>query len=93
MFEVRKPEEDSGLQTAIDTVYSEMAGVSCDSDEYCKMVDQQVKLYSLKETPKRVSPDTLAIVIGNVIGILAIIGYERAHIATSKALQFVLKSR
>lgn len=94
MFQ-KEPDEESGLKKAIDTVFSEMASVSCDSDDYAKMVKQLSKLYSLKEIdkPARVSPDTIALVIGNIIGILLIVGHERTHVVTSKAMQFVLKLR
>jgi hypothetical protein len=95
MFTSKDPDEKSGLEEAIDTVLSEMAGVTTDSDEYAKMVDQLVKLYSLKDTDakKRVSPDTLAMITGNLLGILVIVGHERAHVVTSKALSFVTKLR
>jgi hypothetical protein len=82
----------SGLDNAIDKVFTEMSGESSDSEEYSKMVEQLVRLYSLKPKSKRVSPDTLAIVLGNLLGVLIIVGYERAHIMTSKATNFVLKS-
>lgn len=93
MFDAKKSAEDSKLENAVDNVYSEMAGLSSDSEEYAKMTDQLVKLYSLKENPKRVSPDTLAVVIGNILGIILIVGHERAHIVTSKALNLILKTR
>lgn len=95
MFTPKDPDEKSGLEKAIDTVLSEMATLSSDSEDYAKMVDQLTKLYSLKEIdqPKRISPDTLAIVLGHVVGILMIVGHERTHVVTSKAMQFVLKLR
>lgn len=89
MFEVRKPAEDAGLKIAIDNVYSEMAGSDSHTTEYAKSVDQLVKLYALKEPPRRISPDTLAIVLGNILGIILIVGHERTHIVTSKALQLL----
>lgn len=89
MFEVKKPVEDTGLKTAIDNVYSEMAGSESHDEEYSKSVNQLIKLYSLKEAPRRISPDTLAIVLGNLLGILMIVGHERTHIVTSKALQLL----
>lgn len=92
MFDA-KPNEDDKLQDAIDEVYSEMAGSQSDSDEYAKMVDQLSKLYKLRRNPDRVSLDTLAIVLGNLLGIILIVGHERAHIVTSKAIGFVLKTR
>jgi hypothetical protein len=95
MFIPKPSDEKSGLDHAIDEVLSEMAGVSSDSDEYAQMVDQLSKLYSMKEssTPPRISPDTLAIVAGNLLGIVLIVGYERANVVTSKALSLILKLR
>jgi len=95
MFTAKPRDEESGLKKAIDEVIREMARRSSDSDEYAKMVDQLSKLYSLKEidSPGRVSPDTLAIVIGNLIGIILIVGHERTNVVTSKALSFVMKLR
>lgn len=43
--------------------------------------------------PDRLSKDTLAIVAGNIAGIMLIIGYERVNVIASKALAFVMKSR
>jgi hypothetical protein len=41
----------------------------------------------------RVSPDTVAIVGANLLGILIIVGYEHAHVATSRALGFLLRTK
>lgn len=94
MFFAKKT-EDLGLQDAIDNVYNSMKLVRSSSDEYMVMLDQLTKLYAIKEhsTPKRVSSDTLAVVAGNLAGILLIVGHEKAHVVTSKALSFVLKAR
>lgn len=40
---------------------------------------------------RRVSPDTLALVGANIIGIVMIIGHERANVIASKALGFISK--
>lgn len=95
MFTIKTQTEESGLEKAIAEVLREMSQHSSDSQEYAKMADQLTKLYSLKEidTPKRVTPDTLALVIGNLAGIILIVGHERAHVVTSKALNFVMKLR
>jgi hypothetical protein len=87
--------EGSALDEAINELFLEMAALSGDSEEYAKMADQLSKLYSLKEmdSKKRVSPDTLAIVIGNLLGIVMIVGHERMNVVTSKALNFILKLR
>ena len=48
-----------------------MEDVSAETPEYAKMADQLVKLYKLKEvdSKRKISPDTLATVLGNLIGI------------------------
>lgn len=91
MFKLKPPGEKSKLDEAIDNLFSDMAGLSSDSEDYAKMVQQLSVLYSLKEEPKRVSPDTLCVVAGNLLGVILIVGHERAHVITSKALLFVQK--
>jgi hypothetical protein len=85
-----KPEK-TGLEKVIDDVLNEMDGVNADSDEFAKMNDQLVKLHAMKTTESRprISPDTLASIVANLSGILIIVGHERAHIVTSKALGFI----
>jgi hypothetical protein len=95
VFIERRPAEKSGLELAIDEVLREMQGFTAESDEYAKMTTQLERLYKLKEIdcPQRVSHDTIVIVIGNIIGIAMIIGYERTNIITSKALTLLIKMR
>ena len=91
----RNSDESKGLREAIDELFLEMSYVPCDSEEYAQMMDQLSKLYSLKEfdSKRRLSPDTLAIVLGNLTGIILIVGHERMNVVTSKALNFILKLR
>lgn len=88
----KESDEKSGLEDAIDKILREMAKESSDSEEFARMADQLVKLYTLRKEPKRISPDTLAVVIGNLVGIIMIVGHERTHVVTSKAMQFVLRT-
>lgn len=85
--------EKPGLKKAIDELLVEMGKVKADSDEYAQMADQLVKLYNLKEvdSKRRVSLDTLAAVIGNVVVAAMIIDHEREHVVTSKVMTFVQK--
>ena len=91
MFTMKKSHEPTGLEKAIDQLLSEMANFSGDDDEYAKMVDQLDKLYKLKalDKPDRVDANTLAIVAGNLAGIIIIVGYESRNVVTSKALGFI----
>lgn len=91
--------EPTDLEIAIARLFDDMAIVRKDSEEYAQMADQMTKLYKLKEVDsnvnakKRVSPDTWAIVGGNILGIVTIVSYERTHAIASKAIGFVLKAR
>jgi hypothetical protein len=82
------------LDVAIDKALAQLGDGDIDTDKYSKQVDQVAKLYKLKEIDSRtrVSADTLAVVAGNLIGILLIINHERVNVITTKALGFVLKS-
>lgn len=93
--EVIRKNQPSGLEDAMNEIYSEMKGFTADSDEYCKMTDQLLKLHSMQTVDRshRVSPDTIATISANVIGIALILHYERIHVVTSRALTFVMKLR
>lgn len=93
MFSKKKSE--SQIQETIDRLLEALAAHQPSSESYSKTADQLVKLYPLLEqdAPKRINPDTLALVLGNLAGIAMIVGHERAHVVTSKALGFVLKLR
>lgn len=82
------------LDVAIDNALKQLGDGDIDTDKYSKQVDQVSKLYKLKEIDSRtrVSADTLAVVAGNLAGILLIINHERVNVITTKALGFVLKS-
>lgn len=85
----------SKLDEEFDACLDEMSSVSTASEEYDKMVRNLERLHRLKmeEKCRKVSPDTKAVIAGNLLGILLILGYEKANVITSKALGFVLKGR
>jgi hypothetical protein len=96
MFNQKSKSEKTALEMAIDQLHAEMAGAMGDSEEYDRYTDQLTKLYKLREhdAPRRlVNPDTLVLAGANVLGIILIVGHERAHVVTSKALNFVMKLR
>ncbi len=90
MFKKKK----SKLDVAMDAVFAEMEISGPDSEEYPKMIEYMERLSRVKaENKMRVSPDTYAIVIGNLLGILVVIAYEQKHIFTTKAFSFTLKPK
>ena len=85
-------EKRSVVDEPIDRVLTEMNTYGPDSPEF----DKQLALSG--KTPRsegkerqhhRVSPDTIALVLGNLAGILIIVAYEQKHVMTSKAMGFI----
>lgn len=90
----KRPHAEPALDKAITEALLQLDVVPAYSDEAFKIMNHIERLQKLKEsnTPQQLSPDTLAIVIGNFLGIAVIVGHERAHVVTSKALSFVIKA-
>ena len=82
-----------GLDEAIELALEELKLHDQHTEQYASIVDQLVKLYAMENSKQsnRVSKDGLLAVIGNLLGIGIIIGYEHAHPIASKALGFVGK--
>lgn len=95
MFAQNTPTEPTALENTLTHLFDSLDEAEPDSEEYAKIADQVVKLYKLKEidAPKRVSPDTWALIGANLAGIILILGHERINVITSKALSFVSKLR
>lgn len=83
------------LELTIQELHSDMKGHDPDTPEYELMMGELERLYALKEKEQkhRVSPDTLAIVIGNLVGILIIVKFERGAVMVSKAKDYVLRPK
>lgn len=93
MFHIKRPVEPTALEETMNDALSELKGHDAGSDEYAQIVKQLTKLNAIKSTTPtdRLSKDTLALVLGNIIGILVIVNQENAHVLVSKALPFVGK--
>lgn len=81
------------LDLHITTLLSDMQNENPFSDEYKKLMERMEKLYKLKAEMRRkpVSTDTLALVFGNLAGILLIVAYEQKHVMSSKGLTQILR--
>lgn len=92
---LRKPKpEDLKLTNAINDVLDRMATVGPDTPEYPKLIVYLARLTEMKQnqkTARRVSPDQIALVLGNFAGIVFIVAYEHGHVLTSKALSLLVK--
>lgn len=87
-------DKPSILDEPIEKVLKEMKEYGPDAPEYPKLVAHLERLIRLKQEEKsKVSPDTMAIVIGNLVGILIIVSYEQSHVMVSKGVGFILRPR
>lgn len=79
----------------INKVLTEMREQPVESQEYAAAISHLETLNKLKaeEGKKRVSADTMAVVAGNLLGILTIVAYEQKHVMTSKATGFIIKPK
>ena len=95
MIKFTKKDKRTNLEKEIDDVLKEMELLDKDSTEYRSRVASLERLYKAKslDTNRKISPDTAAIVAGNLLGIIVILTFEKANVITSKALGFVLKGR
>lgn len=82
------------LDPEIDAVVDALQGMSLEDPDYHPTLSTLKRLIELKEQSKsRISPDTLLIVGGNLLGILLILGYEHGHALTSKALGHIVRPK
>jgi hypothetical protein len=66
-----------------------------DTKEYRAAIEHLEELMKMKaeERRNRVSADTIAIIAGNIMVAMIIVGYERGHVMTSKVMSFVIRPR
>jgi hypothetical protein len=83
------------LDEPIEKVLTDMNTYGPDSPEYPKLMEHLERLVRLKAEDARsgISWDTMAIVAGNLLGILIIVAYEQKHVMVSKGLGFVLRTK
>ena len=95
MFTSKTPREATRLEETIARLHEDMQTVDPDTEKYATMADNITKLYKLREYDQvptwRPSPDVVLTVVANLAGIAMIVGHEKAHVVTSKAISFVAK--
>jgi hypothetical protein len=83
--------KQSVLDEPIAKVLTRMNEIGPDNQEYAEFVKHLDRLIEMKadERRSRIDPNTVVIVLGNLLGILVIIAYEQKHVMVSRALGFV----
>lgn len=87
-----KRDKRTEIEKEIDKCILALAEEAETPEQFEEIIDLLKKRQTLNEK-KTVSPDTIAIIAGNLLGIALILGYEKANVITSKALGFVIKGR
>lgn len=90
-----KKRETSKLTQAIDVVLEDMLNEGPSSQTYSERLEQLKTLKDIEkgEKPTRPSADAMLAAGANILGILAIINYERVNVIATKAIGFVAKLR
>ena len=93
MFTSKPDTNDKLLTDTIERVMQDMKNEDPHTEKFGLMTAQLTELYKIRNEnrSRRVSPDTLATIVANLLGIGIIVGHERTHIVTSKALTFIRK--
>lgn len=83
------------LDAVAERLLDEMIMYGPEAPGYSEMLEHLQKIEALRQpqTRKPVDPNAMALVAGNLLGILIIVAYEQKHVVTSKGLGFVLKSQ
>lgn len=97
MFTPKFKTAPTKLEVELDELFDALDGLPKGSKEYSEISAQILSLYKLKEvdnnSKNRISADKMAEVAGSLLGILAVIQYERIHAISTKAIGFVSKLR
>lgn len=90
-----KSEIPTPIDGLIDAVMDEMHKEGVFSDKYPTLMNHLNRLYEIKANQRRtpVSRDTMAIVAGNLPGILLIVAYEQKHVMTSKGFSQLIRPK
>ena len=95
MVFTKKKDKRTELEKEIDKLIDGLRTVNYDTEDYTKRLQIIERLKSLEDdkSKRRVSPDTVLLVAGNILGILIIVNHERLHVIASKALSHVIRGR
>lgn len=92
MLKITKKDKRTELEKEIDKRLDTMVRTAQTPEQVKAVMELMDKRKQLDEK-KTVSPDTMAVIAGNLLGILLILTYEKANVITTKALGFVLRGR
>ena len=89
----KSPAIKTGLQEARDKALEELKNFSAAEPQYKALLAHVKTLTKLmaSEKSEKLSPNTLAIVLGNAFITLVVVGYESKNVVNTKVLPFLTK--
>lgn len=95
MFSLFSKKKKNNVTKEMTRLLNEMGECQPYTTEYYHLTEMLERLHKLsnEEKSRRVSPDTILIVSGNLAGILLVLNYEKLNIITSKAFNLIMKGR
>jgi len=81
------------IEDEMDTLVIKMSDMDVPQDYWIKYKTRYDEYNQMLRHNWKISPDTLLVVAGNLLGILLILNFEKVGILNTKALNFVLKGR
>lgn len=95
-----KKDKRTMLEKEIDRLLVDMSKMNQDDPEYKKKAETLEKLITInqkctnfKDGREKLSPNTIAVVVGGLVEIALIMTYEQAHVIATKAFGRVLRGR
>jgi hypothetical protein len=90
-----KKDKNPKLTLAKDKLMDELSNYDPQDKEYQAILVSLKAITELEPQSRRskVDANTLALVVGNLIGIIVIVAYEQKHVFASKASGFLLKAK
>lgn len=91
----KKNTEPKLIEIARDELIEKMRQTEPASEQYTTMVKNLEVLEKAKshEKDKSISPDVALTVGGNLLGVLAVLNFERLGVVTSKAIGLIIKAK
>lgn len=87
--------DESEYDKQLQRLLRELETTEPNSEEYGTLVERLKKFQQMRaeDRPEKLSPNTAALVVTNVLGIVMIVRHEQFNVIVSKALGFVIKPK
>lgn len=89
----KRKDRRTDLEKEVDASVEKLLKIANNKDEISNAIKVAGEWEASRGKKPRLSPDTVALIAANLLGILLILGYEKADVITSKALGFIMRGR